>query len=369
VKSTLELVFSGDLILDEPGPDHWLGGIAAVLGRADLSIGHLEVAHTLRGTEQVGDVPAPRADPAHLAALHRAGFDALTLAGNHIADQGAEGILDTLTELDRLGIGHCGAGMDLHSARQACQLETSGRRFSLLSYNCVGPESSWAQSARAGCAYVRVATADGSPIAPAAPLSQADPESLRDMADAVREAKREGGMVIVALHKGVVHTPALLAPYERPIAHVAIDAGADIVISHHAHIVRGIELHRGKPIFHGLGNGCVVTQALNVDQRHPARAAWAAERKRRFGFEPNPAYTLAPFHPEAVHGMLGRVRVHADGTLETGFYPLWFEAPGRPVLASAVQAAAVRDYITRITAAANLPALNFSLRDGVVDIT
>jgi poly-gamma-glutamate capsule biosynthesis protein CapA/YwtB (metallophosphatase superfamily) len=149
VKSTLELVFSGDLILDEPGPDHWLSGIAPVLAQADLCIGHLEVPHTLRGTEQAGDVPAPRADPAHLAALHRAGFDALTLAGNHIADQGAEGILDTLTELDRLGIAHCGAGMDLPSARQAAPARRPPRSRRPIPIPCVTWPMRWdRQSAR-----------------------------------------------------------------------------------------------------------------------------------------------------------------------------------------------------------------------------
>jgi poly-gamma-glutamate capsule biosynthesis protein CapA/YwtB (metallophosphatase superfamily) len=44
-------------------------------------------------------------------------------------------------------------------------------------------------------------------------------------------------------------------------------------VGHHAHIVRGIEFYKGKPVFHGLGNGCVVTHALNPDQSHPARAA------------------------------------------------------------------------------------------------
>jgi poly-gamma-glutamate capsule biosynthesis protein CapA/YwtB (metallophosphatase superfamily) len=365
VKS-VDLVFSGDLILDEPQPDHWLSGIAPLLRESTLSIGHLEVAHTHRGIEQPGDVPAPGADPTHLGALQRAGFDALTLAGNHIADQGAEGIADTLEELNRLGIAHCGAAGNLPAARSPCWLSAGGRSFAVLSYNCVGPESSWAAADRAGCAYIRVRTADGSPTAPAAPLAEADRDSIKDMAGDVARAKKEAEFVIVALHKGLVHTEATLAPYERPIACAAIDAGADMVVSHHAHIVRGIEFYQGRPIFHGLGNGCVVTRALSPDQSHPARAAWALERKRRFGFEPDAAYTLAPFHPQAVHGMLGRVRIDSDGRMQTGFYPVWVEAPGRPVIASPAQAQAISDYIARITLAAGLAPLRLSHCDGAV---
>src|SRR5690606_32534410 len=109
-----------------------------------------------RGTEMAGDVPAPGAPPEHLDALKRAGFHALSLAGNHIADCGAEGIADTIDGLDRLGIAHTGAGLTREAARRPALLERSGRRVALLSYNCVGPESAWARDQRAGCNYLPV---------------------------------------------------------------------------------------------------------------------------------------------------------------------------------------------------------------------
>ncbi len=363
-----DLLFSGDLVLDEPDPDHWLSGIAPALRSATLAIGHLEVPHTRRGRELAGDVPAPGADPAHLGALKRAGFAAVTLAGNHIADCGAEGIADTIEELDRLGIAHCGAGASLSRAREPAILRAGRLRVALLSYNCVGPESGWAADHRAGCAYVRIATADGSPIAPAAPLSQPDPTSVEQMASDIEGAAGAADCVVVALHKGIVHTPAVLAPYERSLAHAAIDAGADAVIGHHAHILRGIEIHRGKPIFHGLGNGCVVTRALSPAQSHPARAAWALERRRRFGFEPDPAYVLAPFHPEAVNGMLARVRIGASGPLECGFVPVYVEPPGRPILAEGGMADPITDYVERITLTAGLPPLSLRREPGWVRV-
>ena len=96
-------------------------------------------------------------------------------------------------------------------------------------------------------------------------------------------------------------------------------SGADAVIGHHAHITRGIEFHHGKPIFHGLGNGCVVTRALSPDQDHPARRVWAERRKKMFVFEPEPAYVLAPFHPEAINAFLddiyGERRILKEGVL------------------------------------------------------
>lgn len=364
--AVVDFIFTGDLVLDEPRPDHWLAGIAAATRSADITVGHLEVPHTARGAELAGDVPAPGADPRHLAALLSAGFDAVTLAGNHIADCGPDGISDTREELRRLGIECCGAASNLDLARRPAVLRSAERRIAILSYNCVGPESAWATDSRAGCAYVRIETRDGAPVSPTADLTLPNVDSLRSMQCDIRDAAVDHEFVIVALHKGLVHTPARLAPYERPVAHTAIDAGAHVVVSHHAHLIRGMEYYRGRPIFHGLGNGCVVTRALSPDQDHPARAAWAQRRKALFGFEPDPAYSLAPFHPDAVNAFLGRVRCHDDGRLEAGFIPVHVEAPGRPVLADGPQTRRIVSYVEAITQAAGLPPLSFDVRDDMV---
>lgn len=350
------ILLAGDLVLDAEEPDHWLSGIAPAVQSADIAIGHLEVPHTRRGTELAGDVPAVPAPPEHLDALARCGFAAVSLAGNHIADWGREGIEDTLERLDALGIAHTGAAASLDDARRPALLERGGRRIALLSYNCVGPEAAWASAERAGCSYLRIATADGSPVAPAAPLTEVTNDALRQLAEDIAAARATADLVIVALHKGIVHTPAVLSPYERPLAAAALAAGADIVVGHHAHLLRGIEVADGRPIFHGLGNACVVTHALSPGQDHPARAAWVERRRKLFGFEPDPRYTLAPFHPEAVHGALGIVIAHASGRLSTGVVPLFVEPPGRPVSVTDERADAAIRYLERIAGEAGLPA-------------
>jgi poly-gamma-glutamate synthesis protein (capsule biosynthesis protein) len=211
------IAFAGDLVLDVPEPDHWLGGIAPVLRAADLAIGHLEVPHTHRGEELRGDVPAPGADPDALYALARSGIDAVTLAGNHIADQGADGIEDTLRVLAHAQIAACGAGRDLNEARRPAWLELGGHPVALLSYNCVGPETSWATDAQAGCAFLPLATPDGRPVTPLSELSMT--EQARDILAADIGAVRDrAALIIVAMHKGIVHTPAVLAGYERELS-------------------------------------------------------------------------------------------------------------------------------------------------------
>lgn len=360
----MELIFAGDLILDEPDPDYWLSGIAPALHAADAAIGHLEVPHS-RHTLQVGDdVPAPGADPDHLPALARAGFCAVTLAGNHIADLGAPGIADTLAGLAAAGISYTGAGMNLAEASRPAIIEREGYRIAILSYNCVGPEDAWATPTRAGCSYICVRSADGSPPRPSAPLDQVDPAAIDLLGAQIGAARLQADVVIVALHKGLVHTRARLAPYERHVAHAAVDAGATIVVGHHAHIVRGIELYRGAPIFHGLGNGCVVTRALSPEQSDPKRSAWARRRRELFGFEPDPAYELAPFHPEAINAMLGRVRIGADG-VHAGFVPVHVDPPGRPRIAFD-HAERIARYVAEITIEAGLPPLSQQLTSEAV---
>jgi poly-gamma-glutamate synthesis protein (capsule biosynthesis protein) len=351
----LIILLAGDLVLDAEDPQHWLSGIAPAVQAADIAIGHLEVPHTRRGTELKGDVPATPAPPENLDALAAAGFTAVSLAGNHIADRGREGIVDTLQGLDSLGIVHTGAGSNLDEARRPAQIECRGRKLALLSYNCVGPEAAWATHDRAGCNYLPIATADGSPVAPAATLTEVPNEALWQLTDDIVAARMSADLVIVALHKGIVHTPAVIAPYERALAVAALAAGADIVVGHHAHILRGVEISNGHPVFHGLGNACVVTHALAPGQDHPARASWVRRRRELFGFEPDPRYPLAPFHPDAVHGVLGIVIQHENGKLSTGVVPVHVEPPGRPVCVSDRRADEVIAYLQQIAATAGLP--------------
>jgi poly-gamma-glutamate capsule biosynthesis protein CapA/YwtB (metallophosphatase superfamily) len=351
------VVVTGDLVLDEPDADYWLSGIAPALRSADLAIGHLEVPHTECSAELAGDVPAPGAPPVNLGAIARAGVGMVSLAGNHIADCGAQGIADTVRLLDENGIAHCGAGADLSEARRPAIRQAGGERIALLSYNCVGPSFAWASPDRAGCAYLPLETADDEVLTPRSRFAAIDPAAFDILRSDITLARMRADRVVVALHKGRVHTPAVLEAYEGPLARAAIDSGADAVIAHHAHIAKGIEFHLGRPIFHGLGNGCVVTRALSRGQGHPARAEWAERRKALFGFEPEPGYDLAPFHPDAKLAILGRLSFRKGEPAQASIIPVYVEPPGRPVLADAQRGERVRRYIEDITAAAGLPGI------------
>jgi poly-gamma-glutamate capsule biosynthesis protein CapA/YwtB (metallophosphatase superfamily) len=358
--TSLNLMLVGDLILDEPDPDSFFEPARSILQQADLLVGHVEVPHTRRGRENTSDVPAPPSNPENLAALKNAGFHVATLAGNHISDVGPEGIEDTIASLRQLGIVTAGAGMNLAEAREPSIVVRQGLRVGILSYNCVGPKDSWAGERKAGCAYVHVITHyeldHASPGGPPRIYTFAEPESTDAMLADVQKLRPEVDGLIVSLHKGIGHTPAALAMYERPLAKAAIDAGADIVVGHHAHILRGIEMYKGRPIYHGLGNFVTVTRALSIEANpSPKRLEWARRRRELFGFEPDPNYPTYPFHPEARNAMIAVCEIGAEGVRKAGFIPCWVNPKGQPEICNDDgRGRAVASYIEHITRKAAL---------------
>jgi len=173
-------------------------------------------------------------------------------------------------------------GMNLTEARQPAIVERQGLRLGFLSYNCVGPRESWAGRDRAGCAYVHVLTHyeldHASPGGPPTVYTFAEPKTLECMAADIEALRQRVDVLTVALHKGLGHTPAAVGMYERQVSKAAIDVGADVVMGHHAYILQGIEVYKDRPIFHGLGNFAIATEALNIDgNRNAARGPNAGE--------------------------------------------------------------------------------------------
>ena len=118
----------------------------------------------------------------------------------------------------------------------------------------------------------------------------------------------------------------------------------------------GIELYRGKPIYHGLGNYVCVTRALAVSGNDsPERKAWAERRQKLFGFAPDPLMPTYPFHPDSRHTVIARCVVNAQAEVEAGFIPCWIDGEARPVpLGRDARGEAMLDYMRVITQAAGL---------------
>lgn len=355
-------MITGDLVLEEPDACLLFNDASSLLRQADVLIGHVETPHTNRGKEATGDIPAPGSPPENLRALADNNFSVATLAGNHIHDRGPEGIADTIETLRMHGIASAGAGANLAAARAPARVAHGAQEVAVLSYNCVGPSAGWAGAHHAGCAYIKVIShyepEGANPGGPPKAYTFNDFASVAAMQADVAAAKAGGAVVVVYFHKGLVHVPAKLAMYERPLTHAAIEAGADIVAGCHAHIPRGVEIHRGKPIFHGLGNFVTVTRALSIEGNdHPERLAWAKRRRELFGFTPDPDYPLYPFHPESKNVIVADCMIGEDGSIQPGLSPLWMQPTGAPLpLGRSPKGQDVLDYVTHITREAGLKA-------------
>lgn len=357
---TTLIMATGDLVLEDPQSGELLDAAAPTLQQADLVIGQLEVPHSDAQQVMTSDVPATPAPPETLDAVAQAGFHVMTLAGNHVFDLGGRGIADTRAHCLKRGLTPIGAGQDLEEAWEPAVIDAGQRQIKVLSVNCVGPKESWAGTAKPGCAAVNVIThyepRGANPGGPPAIYTFAEPRSLAEFRRRIAAHRSAGVDVIVALHKGLVHQPADIADYEYEIARAAIDEGAVAVISHHAHILKGVEVYRGRPIFHGLGNFVTVTSALSdtasnsVEQRR-----WARERQRLFGFTPDPTMPNYPFHPESRYTAIAVLALHENGTLDAGLIPCWIADDARPIpQTQGGKALEIVDYICGITRDAGL---------------
>ena len=266
----------GELVMGEPHGEFFLSLAAPVLKSADIVIGQGEIVFTSRGVSTYVEMfhPYTGCPPENIRALAEAGFNVVTLAGNHVWDSGAPGIEDTINGLLNFNIAHTGAGMNIEAARQPAIIGKNGMRFGCLSYNCVGPMGSWATPAKPGCAYVRIIThyemnvpdPGGQPEV----YTFAEPHSLELMEQDIRKLRPQCDVLAVALHKGLMSAPEKLAMYDRQVSHAAIDAGADLILGHHAGGIKGVEFYRGKAIFHGLGR-FVPAMASETDAQIQAR--------------------------------------------------------------------------------------------------
>lgn len=207
------------------------GAMRHLISAADLAVANLEEpapdawTYHAHGTVFTGD-------PALLAGIARAGIDVVSTATNHIGDGGRVGILQTLAHLDAVGIRHAGSGANLVAARRPALVTVGGVRVAFLAYDAIPPAS-----------YFATATTTGS-----APLVASYVRS--DIA----AAHRAGADVIVVYpHWGTEYTRGPTS-FQRSMAHLMIDAGADLVIGNHPHWVQAVEVYKGRPIWYALGN-------------------------------------------------------------------------------------------------------------------
>ncbi|MFS0722935.1 CapA family protein [Paenibacillus sp. 1P07SE] len=235
------LSFVGDILLAgsveklmrQHGWDYPYANVLSYLADADLSAGNLENPITLRGTPAEDKQYVFKGSPDSLPFLREAGIDIVGLANNHTLDMGVVGLMDTMDHLDQAGIPHVGAGANDTAAFAPVILESRGIKVAYLSFSRVVPVVEWkAERNRAGVAETY------------------DP--ARAVA-AIKAAKEQADLVMVMVHWGKERVDHPL-DYQREMARAYIDAGADLIIGSHPHVLQGFEQYKGKWIAYSLGN-------------------------------------------------------------------------------------------------------------------
>lgn len=251
-------------VQDRAAPVEAFARVQPLLDACDVRFGHLEGPLSKPSHDPAApDVPhKPRwrhSDPAIVAGYVAAGFDAMSCASNVTYPRRVA--LDTRRALEQAGIAPCGAGRDLAEALAPALVTRAGVRYGFLSVTSVfWPSEHAAADGLAGVATVKAHTAYAPgrralemPGAPPEVVTFADRGELRRLEDAVADLRPHVDVLVVSCHWGVSSLPDPVE-YQRTIGRAAIDAGADIVVGHHPHVIQEIELHTGRPICYSLGN-------------------------------------------------------------------------------------------------------------------
>lgn len=202
-----------------------LGDVTDRVRAADLAIGNLECVVSPIGAP-IADHNVLRAPVLALDVLRDAGFDVLSVANNHALDFGPIGYDDMLARIEQAGLLHTGSALRAPPPEPFVVREVNGLRVAVLAFHEVSDER---------------ATAD------------------------VRTAKARADLVVVMNHWGLEDHAGVM-PYQRRLGRALIDAGADLVVGTHAHVLQPVERYRDKLLVYGLGN--FVFSGMGCDEAH-----------------------------------------------------------------------------------------------------
>lgn len=217
--------------IDKFGYDHMLGGVASTLNQGDLVFANLETSITVRGLPLKKRFRF-RSKPEALAALRRAGINIVNLANNHTLDYGRLGLRDTLDHLKEYDIPYIGAGPNKKRAHKPLIITRNNLKVGFLGY-----------------AVFRFFGVSYKPEK----ASVAQVSKIIHFQENIANLRKHVDVLIVSFHWG---REFYIQPnkLQRRLAHAAINAGADLVLGHHPHVLQPSEWYKGKLIVYSLGN-------------------------------------------------------------------------------------------------------------------
>jgi len=320
----------GDVGPDREDPDSIFQFSAETTRGADIAFCQLERSLTKGGSRQVQiRSHHSRVDPKNVSALVSGGFNVVSFASNHTLDWGVEGLFDTMELLKAKGMHVIGVGRDIEEARRPVVIEKKGVKIAFLGYCSVLPKGYDAAPGVAGCAPLRATTfyeqVDWQAGTPPKIVTNTNQNDLNDMIKDIQKIRPLVDIVIVSVHWGIHFAPAMIAMYQREAGHAAIDAGADLILGHHAHILKGIEVYKGKTIFYSLGNF-----AFDVPASFVLSDPGYRQMRQRYPWDVDPGYTGYGYPVDSRKTMIVRCLISRKGIEKVSFLPALINKDAEP---------------------------------------
>ncbi len=320
-KETVTLVAVGDVDpRRKENPNELFELNADFVRRADIAFCQLETTYTDHGSRQVAVMQYQPHPSSNVKAIKFAGFNVVSFASNHCFDWGERAFFDTIELLKQNDMLVVGAGKDINEARQPVIVERKGTKVAFLAYNSILPMGYAAAYDRPGCAPIRISTfyeqMDWQPGTPPRIVTLANPQDLDAMREDIKKVRQLADVVVVSQHAGIHMVPATIAMYQKEIARAAVDAGADLVLQHHAHILKGMEVYKGKAVFYGLCNW-----AHESPRGRMTEASDIKEQHKLYKIKVEPEWVLYPFPPDARKTILVKALISGKQLQKVSFLP------------------------------------------------
>lgn len=229
------------VVKDRRGYDLLFEKITPDLSTADITFANLETS--VDHQTGVSGYPKFNARPELLASLKKAGVDIVSVANNHAMDTGQDGLKRTLDNIEATGLVFIGAGRTKAEAAKTKFLKTRGMNVAFLAYTYGANQRLPRRS----------------PDAPGVNIIGINSESdLNHAAACIRQARADADLVVVSLHWGDEYATSPTT-WQRRVASELIEAGADVLLGHHPHVLQPIERYitrdkRRGLIVYSLGN-------------------------------------------------------------------------------------------------------------------
>jgi poly-gamma-glutamate synthesis protein (capsule biosynthesis protein) len=301
--------------------------VSPVLATGDLRFAQSERMFSERGAMRMHGFAASRMKPDMASVFTDCGIDIVSLAGNHTMHWGDEVLFDTLDEFRKRGITVIGAGHNIEEARRPAIFEKNGVRIAMLAYCSVMKEGDEAGPDKPGVVPIRVATSyerwEYQPGIPPHVITVPDKDDVAAMVRDIKAVKKQAHVVIVSLHWGVHYVPRVIAEYQPIVAQAAFDAGADLILGHHPHIPKAIEVRNGKVCFYSLSN--FIMSSFN------GRKPDYVERMRRYGVTADlDEYPNLPGGVDCKRSLIARIVLSREGVRKVSFLPVHIDKQLRP---------------------------------------